>query len=86
MDLKPENFMFTEQGSKSLKMIDFGLSQNFKNKPYLTKISGTLYYISPEVLQEEYSEKCDLWSIGVMLFIMITEELPFNTEDEDELM
>lgn len=47
---------------------------------------GTAYYIAPEVLLSEYNEKCDIWSIGVCLFIMLTGKPPFDGENELEIV
>eukprot|EP00829_Urostomides_striatus_P004140 TRINITY_DN14472_c0_g2_i1.p1 TRINITY_DN14472_c0_g2~~TRINITY_DN14472_c0_g2_i1.p1 ORF type:complete len:182 (+),score=24.71 TRINITY_DN14472_c0_g2_i1:39-548(+) len=69
-DLKPENLLM-ESATKNarLKVIDFGTSQMFDtNKKMTTKI-GTPLYIAPEVLQKSYTEKCDIWSCGVILYL-----------------
>ena len=49
-------------------------------------ILGTAYYIAPEVLKGEYDEKCDVWSIGVMLFILLSGEPPFPGNDDKEIL
>ena len=80
-DLKPENLLYLNQGSEdnnSIKVIDFGLSQVISpNKKLKTKV-GTAYYVSPEILQGSYSEKCDIWSAGVILYILLSGDPPFN--------
>lgn len=86
MDIKPENFMFPTKNSKTLKMIDFGLSQTYCSGFPLTKVSGTVYYIAPEVLTQKYTSKCDIWSIGVILYFMITGKLPYDGDSEEEIM
>jgi calcium-dependent protein kinase len=80
-DLKPENFMFRKPGSKQLKLIDFGLSANFGVRGLRT-IAGSDYYIAPDVLEQDYDERCDSWSIGVVMYYLITGTLPFvgNTQ------
>jgi len=82
-DIKPENFMFTDKGSpvatSTLKLIDFGLSTEFKKggKLKTTKV-GTPYYVACEVLLDgKYDEKCDVWSCGVIMFIMLCGYPPF---------
>jgi calcium-dependent protein kinase len=78
-DLKPENFIFsTRKSTQELKLVDFGLSNKFSNKfDKLHSTVGTPFYVAPEVLRGTYDSKCDLWSVGVMLFAMLSGELPF---------
>jgi len=52
----------------------------------MTTISGTPYYIAPEVLQEIYDEKCDIWSCGVILYIFLCGYPPFNGDNDSEIM
>ena len=61
-----------------LKIIDFGLSVINNDKVMLTQKYGTAYYIAPEVIENEYNEKCDVWSIGVILYILLSGSPPFN--------
>jgi calcium-dependent protein kinase len=66
-DLKLENFIFEDQTVDSqLKLIDFGLSHRYTKNENMRNILGTSYYMAPEVLKQEYNNKCDLWSIGVI--------------------
>lgn len=85
-DLKPENFLFgIGKGPEDLKLVDFGLSNKFSNKfEKLHSTVGTPFYIAPEVLKGNYDAKCDMWSIGVILFIMLSGDIPFfgNTVGE----
>ena len=80
-DLKPENLLYLNEGSEEnnpIKVIDFGLSQIISpNKKLKTKV-GTAYYVSPEILNGSYSEKCDIWSAGVILYILLSGDPPFN--------
>lgn len=87
-DLKPENFLFSKSKSPgNLKLVDFGLSNKFTNKfEKLHSSVGTPYYIAPEVLDEEYGFKCDLWSIGVILYIMISGDIPFYSNNMSNLL
>ena len=84
-DLKPENFMFKEIDGQELKLIDFGLSTNFRKNEKLNIIAGSPYYISPEVLDKNYTQQCDVWSLGVIFYQMVTGKLPFNAGIEDEI-
>lgn len=91
-DIKPENFVFENKVSDNIKLIDFGLSSNFisinesKRKELLLRMRtpvGTKLYVAPEVYKKEYTEKCDIWSAGVMLFAMLCGYPPFiHTDDE----
>ena len=80
-DLKPENLLYLKEGPEEnnpLKIIDFGLSQDLNIKKILSSKVGTAYYVSPEILQGKYSEKCDVWSAGVILYVLLSGEPPFN--------
>ena len=90
-DLKPENILFLNRNIDSpIKVIDFGLSKIFGN--YYNKINnkmntkvGTAYYVSPEVLAGIYDEKCDIWSAGVILYILLSGVPPFNGPNDNEI-
>ena len=86
-DLKPENILFTTIAENStLKLIDFGLSKVFDGDNNTMKGAvGTTFYMAPEVLIGKYNEKCDVWSCGVILYIMLSGKPPFFSQDEEEL-
>jgi calcium-dependent protein kinase len=79
-DLKLENFMFKDKGNDSeLKLIDFGLSKHFQEGDLQTEKVGTPYTVAPEViLGKGYDEKCDVWSIGVICYLLLCGETPFG--------
>ena len=82
-DIKPENIMLTKKINKKnnryeIKLIDFGTAKIFKKGKKETKFIGTSYYIAPEVLKENYDEKCDVWSCGVIMYILLCGYPPFN--------
>mmetsp|Transcript_40928 Transcript_40928/g.52709 ORF Transcript_40928/g.52709 Transcript_40928/m.52709 type:complete len:497 (+) Transcript_40928:275-1765(+) len=88
-DLKPENFMFESNSPDAeLKLIDFGLS-NFMtscdNYRFMETRVGTVYYIAPEVLQRNYTHKCDVWSIGVILYVLFCGYAPFDGDSDNEI-
>lgn len=89
-DLKPENILIEsqEEASKELftiKVIDFGTSDKFGRGKMHNKQIGTPFYIAPEVLNNSYNEKCDLWSCGVIIYILLCGLPPFWAENENEI-
>ena len=86
-DLKPENILIPTGSSKIdytlLKIIDLGASVLKKDDGKISFRFGTPYYIAPEVLQESYNEKCDVWSIGVILYLLLIGQAPFDGDDDD---
>ncbi|KAI4300613.1 hypothetical protein L6164_033969 [Bauhinia variegata] len=82
-DLKPENFLFVSQEEESvLKTIDFGLSMFFKPGETFTDVVGSPYYVAPEVLRKHYGAECDVWSAGVIIYILLCGVPPFWDETE----
>ncbi|KAD3640927.1 hypothetical protein E3N88_30150 [Mikania micrantha] len=82
-DLKPENFLFTSKEENSqLKAIDFGLSDFVKPDERLNDIVGSAYYVAPEVLHRSYSTEADVWSIGVIAYILLCGSRPFWARTE----
>ena len=92
-DIKPENFMFADKSEDSeLKLIDFGLSKRFgKNESgapggdFMHSIVGTPYYVAPEVLEGRYGYECDVWSLGIILYIMLCGYPPFEGDNNKEI-
>ncbi|XP_052173617.1 CDPK-related kinase 1-like [Diospyros lotus] len=82
-DLKPENFLFTTKDEHSpLKAIDFGLSDYVKPDERLNDIVGSAYYVAPEVLHRSYGTEADMWSIGVIAYILLCGSRPFWARTE----
>ncbi|XP_022753703.1 calcium-dependent protein kinase 17-like [Durio zibethinus] len=82
-DLKPENFLLLNKEENSpLKATDFGLSVFYKPGDVFKDIVGSAYYIAPEVLKRKYGPEADIWSIGVMLYILLSGVPPFWAESE----
>ncbi|KGN59723.1 CDPK-related kinase 1 isoform X1 [Cucumis sativus] len=82
-DLKPENFLFTSKDETStLKAIDFGLSDYVKPDERLNDIVGSAYYVAPEVLHRSYGTEADMWSIGVIAYILLCGSRPFWARTE----
>ena len=69
-----------------ITIIDFGTSSSFRKDERMSQKFGTPYYIAPEVLQNNYDEKCDIWSIGVIMYILLCGYPPFNGATEEEII
>lgn len=95
-DLKPENFMFKSKDDNSnLKLIDFGLSMSYfkidndQHKSSIVRMktrAGTAFFMAPEVISHDFTESCDMWSAGVMLYIMLCGYPPFYGENDKEIL
>ncbi len=92
-DLKLENILIQEiEKSKTtgedlfnIKIIDFGTARIFNNSKKPQSIVGSSYYIAPEVLNQKYGKECDLWSVGVILYMFIVGHAPFDGCDDEEI-
>lgn len=87
-DLKLENILFDSRGEGAeVKICDFGLSKRYGSsiKNMSDKV-GTPYYMAPEVLDGQYDEKCDLWSVGVITFMLLTGKPPFPGATNEDIM
>ncbi|KAL8272027.1 hypothetical protein Esti_004151 [Eimeria stiedai] len=86
-DLKPENLLLeSKRKDANIRIIDFGLSTHFESTKKMKDKIGTAYYIAPEVLHGTYDEKCDVWSTGVILYILLSGCPPFNGANEFEIL
>lgn len=86
-DLKAENCLLSyKSGGPDLKLADFGLAQSFTEEELMHDISGTPYYIAPETLNGSYNQLVDIWSLGVLLYIMLSGCPPFNGRNNEEIL
>lgn len=86
-DLKPENLLLSSKDKDAtIKVIDFGTSRRFTAGEKMSEKLGTPYYVAPEVLNKNYDEKCDIWSAGVILYILMCGYPPFNGHDDAEII
>jgi calcium-dependent protein kinase len=84
-DLKPENILI-EGNSINIKLADFGSACYLDPGQKLQKALGTPYYIAPEVLSGDYNEKCDVWSCGIILFMLLTGKPPYQGRNQKEIL
>lgn len=93
-DLKPENLLLVDKQdisadtvARQVKLADFGFAKRVKGENGCRTLCGTPGYLAPEILERwpAYDTKCDLWSVGVILFLLLGGYLPFEDEDEDRV-
>mmetsp|Transcript_21286 Transcript_21286/g.45500 ORF Transcript_21286/g.45500 Transcript_21286/m.45500 type:complete len:588 (-) Transcript_21286:696-2459(-) len=84
-DIKLENFLYERKGKDYLKLIDFGFSKVLLKNGPLDVSCGTISYVAPEVLDRNYGSQCDLWSMGVIVFVMLSGYMPFSGVSDEEI-
>ncbi len=79
-DIKLENIIMTKkEGSEiEIKLIDFGCATESKPDKILDRCCGSIFYIAPEVWLNHYNIKCDVWSLGIVAFSLLTARFPFD--------
>jgi len=84
-DIKPENLLVSND--KKIKIVDFGLSNTYKNNELLKTACGSPFYAAPEMIKgEKYNgDKVDIWSSGIVLYAMVCGYLPFEDNDNQKL-
>ncbi|CDW74871.1 protein kinase domain containing protein [Stylonychia lemnae] len=85
-DIKPENILIDSKKGDQIKLIDFGTAQKFTTGKSMTQTFGTAYYIAPEVLTSSYDQKCDVWSIGVIMYMLLSGKPPFDGVDDKQII
>jgi len=85
-DIKPENILIDQEQDNTLKLIDMSTTVVVKKKEELKDIEGTSYYMAPEVINKKYTSQCDLWSVGVLMFTMLSGKPPFDGNSDKEIM
>lgn len=84
-DIKLENFLYEKKDNNHLKLIDFGFSKIWDPNTKMALSCGTLAYVAPEVLEKSYTSKCDLWSLGVVIFILLVGYMPFAGSESHQV-
>ena len=85
-DIKPENILFESNDALNVKLLDFGNSRQMGENEAMHGVYGTAYYVAPEVLSQNYDEKCDIWSIGVILYMLLSGNPPFNGNSDLQIL
>mmetsp|Transcript_8640 Transcript_8640/g.19260 ORF Transcript_8640/g.19260 Transcript_8640/m.19260 type:complete len:541 (-) Transcript_8640:119-1741(-) len=84
-DLKLENFLYESEHSDHLKLIDFGFSHVWDMNTKMRLSCGTLAYVAPEVLMKSYTPQCDMWSLGVITWVLLVGYMPFSGSDRVQI-
>lgn len=87
-DLKPENILVDSivDSKRNVKIINFANALKIPKNKKILELVGTPYYIAPEVIDGKYTSKCDVWSLGVIMYVMLAGTYPFKGETDDEIM
>jgi len=86
-DLKYENVMFVSSYPESqVRIIDFGSSKLFRPNDYLQTVVGSIPYMAPQVFNGKYTAQADLWSVGVLAYMLLSSQLPFVGDSRDEII
>ena len=82
-EIKPDNIMFNEEGK--LLLLDSGKGKKITGENIVSTF-GTPRYLSPEVLKGNYNKECDMWSVGVILYLLVSGIPPFDGKNDDEIV
>jgi len=85
-DIKPENLLLKSADDLRVTLIDWGFAVKYDPKVKNSSIVGTPYYISPEVLAGKYAMECDVWSAGVLMYILLCASPPFNGANNEKIL
>lgn len=86
-DLKLENWLYESEAQDAhLKLIDFGFSKLWERNTRMHQSCGSITYVAPEVLKKDYTNACDIWSLGVIVFMLLAGHPPFHDPDQDILV
>jgi serine/threonine protein kinase len=83
-DIKPDNMMIGNDGR--VRIVDFGIAAKIKAKEFIKESTGTMLYSAPEVLMNHTQQCSDVWSLGCVLYQMVTHDFPFNHDSTGHLI
>lgn len=84
-DIKAENFLFASDGT--VKLIDFGLAAWVdSDSQFLSSVVGSAHYLAPEMIRQKYSKSVDVWSAGVLTYLLIFGRYPFDGQNDDSII
>ena len=86
-DIKPENILYDKTTDNIIKLTDFGLSKMIFSNENITDVCGTISYVAPEILtQQGHRMESDLWSVGVIMYLLSHGKLPFDEGTNDDII
>mmetsp|Transcript_45135 Transcript_45135/g.128902 ORF Transcript_45135/g.128902 Transcript_45135/m.128902 type:complete len:633 (+) Transcript_45135:88-1986(+) len=84
-DLKLENFLYESPNSEHLKLIDFGFAKFWDSGTVMSQACGSVHYVAPEVLRHSYTVQADMWSLGIISYMLLTGVPAFHGTDNEIL-
>lgn len=82
-DIKLDNILFSNRRKLQIKLVDFDLAiKHTEQDTPLSNLAGTYHYMAPEVINKSYSKSCDIWSLGVVAFALLSGKVPFSDADQ----
>ena len=85
-NIHPENVLFQSNDALNIKLLDFGSSRKMGENEAMHGVYGTAYYVAPECLEQDYDEKCDIWSVGIILYMLLSGKPPFNGTSDVQIL
>ena len=89
-DIRPENIEIVNRYKNNyypnIKISNFGMATMTQKNKFQNKIVGSVYYVAPEVIKKKYDEKCDLWSCGVLMYVLLSRKPPFGGDYDEEII
>ena len=86
-NIRPQNLIYESKDANApLKLIDFAMAQPFKTGEKSNAKVGSLLFAAPEVLRRSYNEKCDVWSCGIILYLLLSGRYPFHETSNAKLL
>ena len=81
-NIHPENILFESNDALNVKILDFGSARKIGQNESVHGVYGTAYYVAPECLVGDYDEKCDVWSVGIIMYMLLSGKPPFDGQSD----